>query len=72
MIEETLSLRLYADKNYGGRMYSFLIIDGPGWNNTYTKNVPNLGDYNLTATGEVGKPGLVVDALKELIQLSKL
>lgn len=42
-----VAVRLYADKNYGGRMYSFLIIDGPGWNNTYTKDVPNLGDYNL-------------------------
>lgn len=42
-----VTVRLYADKNYGGRTYAFLIADGPGWNNTYTKDVPNLGDYGL-------------------------
>ena len=42
-----VTVRLYADKNYGGRTYAFLIADGPGWNNTYTKDVPNLGDYVL-------------------------
>lgn len=40
-------VRLYADKNYGGRMYPLQVTNGSGWNNTYIRDIANLASSGM-------------------------